>query len=891
MQTHRHRRFGVEWIMLTALHVVVAGAMTVALVREHHSVRQTEFDRLQGQARVIDENLSRQLVGADKALLGMARGLGQATAADSRSVVAQLRLLTDAMPGFSSMLWLDAHGTVIAAPRDDMIGKNFSTRDYFDAPRRSGDPDRLFVSPPFHTTVGAYVIVASRMVVDGEGRFAGVVTATLDPDYFGVLLKSVLYAPDMRAALVHQGGAVFLDVHDAAAGAGLAPGDVAALLAQPRRGADAPPELEGSAVLRIGGAARLVSLRALDRSDTRHDAPLVAVVSRDLSAVLAPWVTRTWQAGSLLAAFIVVSAGSLWLDQRRRREARRASAAADREHRAAADRVEQALHGADLGLWELHVPSDAFVTNARERSLLGYESEEELRRLPSWRSLIHPDDRARVAAAIVPHLKGETPAYDCEHRMLHRDGRYVWLFSRAMIVERGPEGAPIRIVGTHLDITERKSAQAELMQATSALRASEGQLRLLTDNMPALVSRLDLEQRFRFANRAYDDWLQVDPASLIGRTLREVYGDAAHDGFRHHIERALTGARVTYERHLPSASGHRRVEFTLVPEFDPQGAVSGLYTLATDITARHEAERRQARSEERLSIALEGSGQVLFDWNLATQTVYQSAQAAVIRGEPAAAGDSSVEVLHRTVHPDDLPGVIASARRAVTAVTPLFEADFRILHKAGDWIWVRMRGRVVEHDGQGRALRVTGIYSDISGHKLEEGRLRRLAEFDALTGLPNRALFRDRLNRAMARSARGKPMALLFLDIDHFKDINDTLGHEAGDEVLRVFALRMQSVVRASDTVARLGGDEFTIILEDLRTLEDASTIADKLNRTLEQPMTLDDGPLRVTASIGIAFCAAGEGDEAALLRRADGALYEAKRRGRNSHFCAEAGP
>ncbi len=890
MQSLRHRRFGVEWILLIALQLVIAGAMTAVLVREHRSVREAEVQRLEGQARVIDENLSRQLVGADKALLGVARELARGPSGDRPSATAQLRLLTDAMPGFSSMLWFSADGTVVASSRPDLVGKNFAMRDFFDVPRRSGDATRLFVSPPFRTTVGTWVVVASRSLTDGDGRFAGVVTATLDPEYFSVLLSSVLYASDMRAALVHQRGAVSLDVPDATADSRLASDDVAALLAPLQHGADAKRAATGNAVRRIGGSTRLVGLRALDRSAAHHDAPLVAVVSRDLSAILAPWLDRAWQAGGMLAAFIFVSAGSLWLDQRRRREALLASALTDRERQVAVDRVEQALHGADLGLWELHVPSDAFVTNARERRLLGYESEDDMRALPSWRALIHPDDQAGVAAAIIPHLKGKTPAYDCEHRMLHRDGRYVWLFSRAMIVERGPKGEPIRIVGTHLDITERKSAQAELMEATAALRDSEEQLRLLTDNMPALVSRLDLEQRFRFANRAYADWLQVDPASLIGRSLREVYGEAAHDGFRHHIERALTGVKVCYERHLASVGGPRRVEFTLVPELGPQGAVSGLYALATDITARYEAEIRQARSEERLSIALEGSGQVLFDWNLPTRTVYLSAQWEVLRGEPAAAGELTVDALHRMVHPDDLSAMTASARTAVVGETPLFEAEFRILHILGDWIWVRMRGRVVERDERGRALRITGTYSDISGHKLEEGRLRRLAEFDTLTGLPNRALFRDRLNRAMARSARGKPMALLFLDIDHFKDINDTLGHEAGDEVLKVFAHRMQSTVRASDTVARLGGDEFTIILEELRTPEDASTIADKLNRALEQPMVLNDGPLRVTASIGIAFCAAGEGDEAGLLRRADGALYEAKRRGRNSHFCAELG-
>jgi diguanylate cyclase (GGDEF)-like protein len=152
--------------------------------------------------------------------------------------------------------------------------------------------------------------------------------------------------------------------------------------------------------------------------------------------------------------------------------------------------------------------------------------------------------------------------------------------------------------------------------------------------------------------------------------------------------------------------------------------------------------------------------------------------------------------------------------------------------------------------------------------------------------LPNRAQFRDRLQQAMARATRDKSMALLFLDIDHFKTVNDSLGHEAGDQLLKVFAARMLDCVRLSDTVARLGGDEFTIILEGLRDLSDAKALANKLVETLSQPIALAGKLLEITASVGVAMCLAGETDDAALLGRADAALYEAKRRGRNGYFC-----
>jgi diguanylate cyclase (GGDEF)-like protein/PAS domain S-box-containing protein len=394
------------------------------------------------------------------------------------------------------------------------------------------------------------------------------------------------------------------------------------------------------------------------------------------------------------------------------------------------------------------------MVNARERAMLGYADDDALPQGAAWRELIHPDDRATVAAAILPHLKGQAESYGCEHRMRHTDGHYIWLSTRAMIVERGPKGEALRIVGTHLDITERK-----------------------------------------------------------------------------------------------------------------------------------QAEQQNARNEERLSLALEGSSLALFDWDLASGAIYHSAQAAAMRGDPAIETTTPAVEQQRFVHPEDLPGLIARLKDALSGATELYSAEFRQRHHDGGWVWVRAQGRVVQRDASGRALRLAGTYADINDRKIAEGRLRRLAEFDMLTGLPNRALFHDRLQQAMARANRGKPMALLFLDVDRFKDINDTLGHEAGDKLLKVFAIRMQAAVRESDTVARLAGDEFTIILEGLRDAADARMLAGKLVETLRQPIELEGRSLEVTASIGVTLCVPGEGDDAAVLRRADAALYEAKRRGRNGYF------
>ena len=427
----------------------------------------------------------------------------------------------------------------------------------------------------------------------------------------------------------------------------------------------------------------------------------------------------------------------------------------------------------------------------------------------------------------------------------------------------------------------------ELQERTEALRRSELRLRQVTDNLPLLIAHLDPMQRFRFANQAYRDWLGVEPVALIGSSLLELYGTKGYADMREHVETALRGAKVVYEHTMATRRGERYVQVTMVPQFDDDGAVQGLYVMVHDISERREAELLQARSEERLSLALEGSGQSLFDWDIRANRIYCSAQASAFRGGPAVETTCDPAELRAYIHPDDIATVLARQNDALEGTAPLYYAEYRVRTESGDWVWLRSRGRVVERDAEGRALRLAGTDADISQRKATEQRLRDLAELDILTGLPNRGLFMDRLQQSMLRSVRhGQPMALMFLDIDHFKRINDTLGHEAGDDLLKDFAHRLAATVRKSDTVARLAGDEFTVILEKLHDAADAQALATKLVMAVREPIDLAGRAVQVTTSIGVALSGSGETDGAALLRRADAALYEAKRRGRDGWWC-----
>jgi diguanylate cyclase (GGDEF)-like protein/PAS domain S-box-containing protein len=315
------------------------------------------------------------------------------------------------------------------------------------------------------------------------------------------------------------------------------------------------------------------------------------------------------------------------------------------------------------------------------------------------------------------------------------------------------------------------------------------------------------------------------------------------------------------------------------------GRLASTLNRATDALLQRTAALQT--SQERLSLALDGSNLALFDWDIARDRLHHSAQAAGMRGYPAEEVTAATAVLQQQVHPEDRASMVACIRQAIAGRGGQYNAEFRTCTAAGEWMWLRARGRVVERDDRGRATRLAGTYVDVTERRSIEARLRYLAEFDLLTGLPNRGRFMERLNQGLLRALHsGQPMALLFLDIDHFKTVNDTLGHEAGDSLLKAFAQTLQSCVQASDTVARLGGDEFTILLEGLSKADDAKAVAWMLLARSRRQVAAHGRSVPVSTSIGIAMVAAGEQDAASVLRRADGALYEAKRAGRDRYAC-----
>ncbi|MDX9975295.1 MAG: diguanylate cyclase, partial [FCB group bacterium] len=306
-----------------------------------------------------------------------------------------------------------------------------------------------------------------------------------------------------------------------------------------------------------------------------------------------------------------------------------------------------------------------------------------------------------------------------------------------------------------------------------------------------------------------------------------------------------------------------------------------------------QAESSLRESQERYELAARGANDGLWDWNIVSGRVYYSTRWKEMLGLGTAEVSERIEEWLDRVHPEDLQTVKEALDDHLAGATAQFDRVFRMQHKDGAHRWVLTRGIAVR-DEEGKARRMAGSQSDVTERKLAEDRIRHDARHDGLTGLANRHLFMDRLDHALKlRRRRQKDLfAVLFLDLDRFKVINDSLGHAAGDALLKESALRIASCLRASDTasrlgnntVARLGGDEFAVLIENLPDVTAAVRVAERIQQKLCQAFRIEDKEVSTSASIGIALSGDHYKTSDELLRDADTAMYRAKQLGKARH-------
>ena len=745
----RHR----EWLALGV--VLWLGAVFLGSLAwcDLDSTSDTERDRLEVQARVVDEYLEQLLGGVNSALLGVRDDVTRWPSADFQSRAAsRLKSLTDAMPGVRFMGIMDEHGVITANSIERLVGADRSQREFFKSVQNQPNASQLFISEPYVGERGVTSLFVGRAMLRADGSLAGLVYAKLDPDFFEVVLRSVLYAADMRSALVSQSGQLFLQVGRGLSATNLNLNQPGTLFARHQDSGVSSNFLHGEDV--STGTDSLMALRTLQPEQFLLSKPLVIQVSRDMTAVYLSFFQRLSLA---MLLYILLAFGSmlgLHTLQRQRHVRERDAAEQEKERSANAERLALALSGAELGLWDRNFSTGVRNYNARWGQMLGYELGEIDPSGTMWQEMLHPDDLAAASDALGAHIRGETPFFESEHRLRHKQGHWVWILASGRVVESDEAGMPVRMVGTHMDITERKRAEHGLRES---------------------------ELRFRSLTELSSDWYW---------------------------------------------------------EFDEHYRYTRI------------------------------------DGNL---------QAATGLAQQGDLGRSIWEVDLNMSEPDKI------AHRQVLEAREVFrELELERVTPQGHSVWISISGMPF-FDDHGHFRGYRGVGRNISQRKQVEQRIEQLAFFDVLTGLPNRRMLTDRLIKALGTVARSRRHgALIFIDLDNFKDLNDTKGHDIGDLLLRQVATRLRECVREVDTVARLGGDEFVIMLEELSPYAgeaafQAEATAKKILAAINQPFDLLGYFHHSTPSIGIALFHDQLRSVDELLKRADLAMYQAKAAGRNA--------
>jgi diguanylate cyclase (GGDEF)-like protein/PAS domain S-box-containing protein len=424
------------------------------------------------------------------------------------------------------------------------------------------------------------------------------------------------------------------------------------------------------------------------------------------------------------------------------------------------------------------------------------------------------------------------------------------------------------------------------LQVEERLSESERRLRTITDNMPAFIAYVDRDQRYRFCNAFYVDEFHKPLDKLVGSSMVELFGAEAYASIAPYVAQALAGQKVTFERHAFERGQGCYSLYYYVPDVDQAGLVRGFYAMVLDITPRKKAELLLS-SKEKLLRGLTDHLPALvsyidrdeyFQFNNQPYEKWLGKPLSEITGKHVreACGDEAYFKYKRFFD------MAIGGQKVDFAFATEREGGKRYFNAA----------YIPQFDEAGKVVGVCSMINDITDLKKVELKLIKLARVDALTGLANRVRFDENLRAAIARSRRvGMAMALVYLDIDHFKSINDTYGHQVGDEALCEFARRLSAAIRKTDSVARLSGDEFVIILEDMKTREEAEIVAGKVLQSMAADFILAGKPHKVTASMGIAILRDDDLEPQSLLRRADQALYRTKSEGRNGfRFAPEDG-
>lgn len=478
-----------------------------------------------------------------------------------------------------------------------------------------------------------------------------------------------------------------------------------------------------------------------------------------------------------------------------------------------------------------------------------------------WMTALESASQAEILQALA-----QRHDFTLQLRMLRVDGQMGWIGCTAHW--QADAGSFVCVL---------HDVSPEGLAALSA-RAKAEQLRLLADNLPVLIAYYSaVDFKCLFANKQYAQTFGFDVRSIVGNTVEKVIGEAAAQQIRPYVEQAIRERKaVSYERQLPATAsgGPRWIEVNLVPHHDAEGAVVAAYVLITDISKHRRAEQAMRESEDRLAKFMQASAEgILFHQD-----------GVIMDANPSACdlmGCTLQDLLGRNTLEFIAPDQVQKTSEVLTFES---EASCESVLLRGDGTRIPVELIVRSMIRNGERVRMT-IARDIRDRLAAQARIHRLAHHDSLTGLFNRATFIERLQRMMTTArVSDAQAALLFIDLDHFKRVNDSLGHLAGDQLLQTVAARITDCLRARDIVARFGGDEFLVLLTGSAERGSIEEVAQKLHVSIEAPLVVDGRVISISPSIGIALYPQDGHTPSELIKHADAAMYLAKARGRANY-------
>ena len=534
--------------------------------------------------------------------------------------------------------------------------------------------------------------------------------------------------------------------------------------------------------------------------------------------------------------------------------------------------VRRLVDDAPMIVWEADV--DGRCTYLNPESMAGLASAAEIN-LSDWFRFIHPDDFPKTAQ-VVRQAKERRIEYRLEYRVMRSDGSVRWIMSMAA-PRLAPDGQLQGYVGTLVDVSESHAASARLAR-------SEAEHRLLTQHARDLISHSDADNRYVYASSSHKDILGYDPQELTGTDL---YSYSHPDDLKPPPAPAAGAARSGQARLSTIRFRHKNGHWVWLGAStrairDPEtGARLGIVSVARDITAQLAAERELLRSEERFRSLTSMSSDWFWETDAQIRFTFFS------EGLRTRLGVEPEQLLGTTFasnvqNPQD--PIFLALLDCVAARRPFHDMMYAVTSQMHPGVvrFLRVSGEPVFDDGHFCGYR--GVTHDVTREVRATRALERLATRDALTELPNRAQLDSRLEQRLMQRRGGSPQAVFFIDLDSFKEVNDSLGHAAGDLLLKEIAARLTRCVSTDDMVARQGGDEFVVVAECLHGSQSAAEIATVLCTAIEAPMLIEGYEVKTGSSIGISLFPQDGETSGVLLQNADNALYRAKAAGGNTY-------